>query len=605
MTGSQQGSLRARLETLPRSQVAAWLAVIALALPFAWPFMRGPFPDSGDGLLNLYRVVALDYAVRHGDLWPRFLAAMHFGYGAPNFNYYSPLSLYAIELIHLISRLDFPAAYRLAIVIYALFAGLGAYQIGRLWAGTAGGLAAAAAYLYAPPLFHTFDLPAQFAALALFPWILWSLSSLAAHRRRRDFAAATLFASALFLAHNITALYFAPMVALYGLLLAWGSQDRLRALVILWLPLIFAVGLTTFFWLPALAEAEYVQLERLDIPMFDFHHNFLSLRTILGWPFHPGAEPLFKPEPLSVGWPQVALGLLGTATVFWPGQTATLPEARQQVSLCLLLVAVSLFLVTPASAWVWERAPLVKLILFPKRLLYPASLFLALLAGLGVAGVMSRIGSRGGQAAWLVGCLAIMILYSLPSQTISYMDKPPRTRSILDLHDLERDTGWLAMTSAGEFVPRWVRQMPHAWALTDRFYEQDIIPRLQANQSVQIQAEEWEMLAGTVTLRAEEDSTLVFEWFYFPGWRAWLDGQPVDIAPTDPHGLIGVPVPAGEHQVSVRFGSTPVRTWATVASLIALTVWAALIGLMRGLWRSRDTADDQNGPSSPTGGLAS
>src|SRR5574341_214812 len=103
MTGSQQGSLRARLETLPRSQVAAWLAVIALALPFAWPFMRGPFPDSGDGLLNLYRVVALDYAVRHGDLWPRFLAAMHFGYGAPNFNYYSPLSLYAIELIHLIN----------------------------------------------------------------------------------------------------------------------------------------------------------------------------------------------------------------------------------------------------------------------------------------------------------------------------------------------------------------------------------------------------------------------------------------------------------------------------------------------------------------------
>jgi hypothetical protein len=560
--------------------------VIALTLPFIRPFTLGAFPDSGDGLLNLYRVVGLDFAVRHGDLWPRFLTAMNYGFGAPNFNYYGLLSLYPPELFHLAFGLSLPDAYLAGIITYAAFAATGAYLLGKTWAGPVAGLTTAVAYVYAPPLFHTFDRPAQFLAVALFPWILWAFRSLATHHRRRDSALATLLFSALLLTHNVSALYIAPMIGLYVLFLAWLSDEPRRTLVRLILPLVFALGLSVFFWLPALAEADYVQLERLDIPMFDFHNNFLPLRDTFTLP--TGALPGRFPGPRvkSIGWPQLALGLLGLGATFRPAQSGGDRAAlRGLAGLCLLLFGASIFLTTGASLWIWENVPLVRLILFPERLLYAASLFLALLAGLGVAFLTRAIRPVAGQTLWLVICLGGTILFTLPSQHVGYLEEEPRTWKIVHLHRFERETGWLAATSAGEFVPRWVEKMPDAWTLTDRFRESEIIPRLQSNPAVNVQNATWGLKRAELTFSAETATTLVFEWFYFPGWTARLDGEPVAVGPTSPNGLLSLDVPAGEHHLLVRFGPTPVRRGATLASLATLLVFAAFIVLARRPWR--------------------
>lgn len=45
---------------------------------------------------------------------------------------------------------------------------------------------------------------------------------------------------------------------------------------------------------------------------------------------------------------------------------------------------------------------------------------------------------------------------------------------------------------------------------------------------------------------------LVVSDIYADGWRAYVDGEPVDILPTN-HALRGVPVPAGEHTVKMRY----------------------------------------------------
>src|SRR5688500_10724997 len=98
--------------------LAPILAVLLITIPFIAPFFAPTFPDSGDGLLNLYRVVALDFSIKNGDLWPRFTTALHYGYGSPTFNYYAPLSIYAVEAIHLLG-FDASDAYRLALMLFA------------------------------------------------------------------------------------------------------------------------------------------------------------------------------------------------------------------------------------------------------------------------------------------------------------------------------------------------------------------------------------------------------------------------------------------------------------------------------------------------------
>jgi hypothetical protein len=59
--------------------------------------------------------------------------------------------------------------------------------------------------------------------------------------------------------------------------------------------------------------------------------------------------------------------------------------------------------------------------------------------------------------------------------------------------------------------------------------------------------------------------------FYFPGWRAYVDGQEVPIKIADPEGFITFWVPDGEHTVSVQFKDTLPR---------AVGWWGAGIGLL-------------------------
>jgi hypothetical protein len=65
--------------------------------------------------------------------------------------------------------------------------------------------------------------------------------------------------------------------------------------------------------------------------------------------------------------------------------------------------------------------------------------------------------------------------------------------------------------------------------------------------------------------------------FDFPGWRATVDSQPVPITPSDPHGLIEFPIPAGTHEVRVEFGPTLPRTVGAVVSVVTWLVLAWLI----------------------------
>jgi hypothetical protein len=126
-----------------------------------------------------------------------------------------------------------------------------------------------------------------------------------------------------------------------------------------------------------------------------------------------------------------------------------------------------------------------------------------------------------------------------------------------------------------------VTEMPHSWALTNRFYDYDLIPRLEENERVEVRAEEWGLTRGELTLNADQPTTLVFEWFYFPGWQAEIDGAPAELTPTEPNGLIALDVPEGTHEVVVWVGPTPVRRAGVWISLGALIGLGALIALAR------------------------
>ncbi|MBZ0297960.1 MAG: YfhO family protein, partial [Anaerolineae bacterium] len=66
--------------------------------------------------------------------------------------------------------------------------------------------------------------------------------------------------------------------------------------------------------------------------------------------------------------------------------------------------------------------------------------------------------------------------------------------------------------------------------------------------------------------------------FYFPGWSAEIDGQPVPVTASKPHGFIRIDIPAGEHTVRLFLAETPARLVGIVVSVIAAIV-ITLVGV--------------------------
>ncbi len=72
----------------------------------------------------------------------------------------------------------------------------------------------------------------------------------------------------------------------------------------------------------------------------------------------------------------------------------------------------------------------------------------------------------------------------------------------------------------------------------------------------------------------ETPGLLVLSEVYYPAWKAYVDGQPAPVYATDQL-LRSVAIPAGEHEVELRYESWALRAGIAI-SLVALLALVAL-----------------------------
>jgi hypothetical protein len=562
------------------------LVLLAVALPAIHPALSGHLPRADDVLDHLYRLAGLDHAVRLGDLWPRYSPEFMYGYGAPVFNYYSPLSLYPAEILHLIG-MPLVRAYMASIVLYTLFGAAGMYLLGRAWGGPVVGLGAAVAYTYAPYTIINWirrGALAEVAALTMLIWALWAFRRVARRGGRGDAALAAVFFAGLILAHNISAMIGAGLLILYAGLLWWTSPDPPRAFWRLLAAGGLGVGLAAFFWLPAIAETRYVPITKASYTggFLDVSAYVQPLRALFSPPQTSDLTQWNLDAPYPVGWPQFLLGLLGASLIVRARRTEM--DLASWLALAGPVILILIGLMTPAATWLWTHLPLMAYVQFPWRLLGPLNVLLGVLAGAGMALAAARIERPALRAGWLAAATLLSIGYSLPWLYRITLPDPP-TESILDLHDYEQETGKIGGMSFAEFTPIWTEQLPDPARLRGLYAQSDVIPRLQPQPEVVVGAATWEPKRADITFEADEPTTLVFDWTYFPGWRAQLDGEPVAVRPEGPHGLAAVDVPGGAHEIAIWFGPTPVRRIALALSGASLIGMAAALRLAR-IWRT-------------------
>ena len=78
--------------------------------------------------------------------------------------------------------------------------------------------------------------------------------------------------------------------------------------------------------------------------------------------------------------------------------------------------------------------------------------------------------------------------------------------------------------------------------------------------------------------------------FWFPGWRAWIDGEPIKIAAEPSGGRIEVTLPAslspGRHRIEARFGASRLVWLGRGVSLLGLLALFFLIVRERRIQKS-------------------
>ena len=83
------------------------------------------------------------------------------------------------------------------------------------------------------------------------------------------------------------------------------------------------------------------------------------------------------------------------------------------------------------------------------------------------------------------------------------------------------------------------------------------------------------------TVNAATPLRMIDHTFYFPGWKVYVDGNPVTIEFQNPkyRGVITYQVPPGKHSIYVVFEDTKVRLLGKILSVVSLILFFALFFL--------------------------
>jgi hypothetical protein len=545
------------------------LIILLLSWLLIGPLWSQPgLPNSADGILHLHRSAAVARSWAAGVLWPRWFPDVYQGLGAPTFHYYSPLFYLLVAPLHLLGlALDLSA--KLVISIFFVVSGVATWAWLRRLLGPVAGLAGAALYLSQPLFFREYyfqgDYP-QLLALLLLPVLFWAFTALFLDGSWLNWLAAPLSLALLVLAHNITALLGATMLVLYSLALLLWRPGRSR-----WLRLaaggLWALGLSAFFWLPALADSSLVRVQHLQVGFFHYSQYFVSWRDLLAAPPVLDSRAANPPFPQMLGWAAWLVVLGGALAVIISfvrrsGRTT----CRFWAAAGLVLVALCIFLTRPWSAFFWENLPFLALVEFPSRWLGPTALGVALVAGALVANW-----SEHGSTLFLAGLILAVGLSSsvflFPAQPFRAIDDLPPSRT----QTYERRSQAWGLTSGNEFLPRWAAPpQPYAGGLAQEQY----VPA-GAKWS-------WET-PHRARLTAASGSVLpagplVLPVHYFPAWEATADHASLSIEPTA-EGLVGLELAQPAQEVILQWRGTLWQKVGQGISLCFLLGWAVWAGL--------------------------
>lgn len=554
--------------------------LLICCLPAMLPLLKNGFFTMHDDQ-QIARLYQLDQALRAGQLPPRWAADLGFGYGYPLFVFYPPLIYYLGELFHLLLKTSFIDSIKL---VFA-FSFFGSAVFMYLWVkdhfSSKAGILASLFYTYAP--YHAVDAYvrgalAELTAFVFIPAVLWVADLLLIKKRQNAKIWLGIFLALLMLTHNLIFLAFTPIFLIYLLLLLSRNKEKKSAVKNLIFSLAMALGLSAFFFLPALWEKKYSLVDDIlltELASYRLHFVYPHQLFNSLWGYGGSTAGPLDGISFKIGKLHLLLSCLLAPVFLLAGRKGIKAKAvtgkTAQVILVTFLFFLSAFLTTAYSAFIWEIAKPLQYLQFPWRFLTFTALFSSFLAGASV---------------WLVGKLkpSLQLAFFLLFATLLFypnfrLFQPQQYLAVDDNYYLTDDfLKWKISKTSFEFIPKGVKTRVERNEI-----EGVDITQVALNRD-QIAVSPYQIISGSPQLeikkqasgflllqsRSSESTLIRLNSFDFPGWQVVVDGEKTSFQSDNDLRLITFELQSGEHLIKACFKNTPVRTFANLVSLFSL-----------------------------------
>jgi len=546
-----------------------------------------------DMVFHLRSWIGLQALWQQGILHPHWLPAANWGAGEARFVFYPPLSLaLGATLGSLLPWKLVPAVMALVLLVAV---GCTTRALARNFLPAAQATLASLFAVFS--LYGIFNLRhrgawAEATAAIFLPLVLLFLlrdKDSRANLLRRTFDGSTLplsLAIAACWATNgpaaLMATYTVVALAIAASLLRRTLAPLLRAGVAL------AAGLALMAWqlLPAWANQRSVALANaVTDPFLRFDNSFLFDGRFTK---APAAEALLHTratfhytELMQISSMALLLFLISFAAIviLWrKGSFAKPSDSSRGLLLLALIPAAVLFLMTPFSTPLWLCLPKMQYLQFTWRwllILQPAMAILLVAALAHFAGLLQRPILRraliGSLVLAAIAGTAVRLhldrkhahgpIESRPQSLFASLLPPPG--------GYEGQPEYSSPVGAhNDLLPH---QMPDLCLLADPMLPAANLRCLDEFSFARTQPEDF-----VFTSRAAQNAFLLVHLRDFPQWQATADGRPLPILSGRADGLVVLPVFAGQHQIELRWESSPAEqtglrlTFATLLILLAL-----------------------------------
>lgn len=484
--------------------------LLLFLIPSVYALLLPGFFVTDDGAWMIIRLSSFFDSLKDGQIPVRFLERLNNGYGYPVANFLYPGFMYLGSVIHILG-FGFVDSVKILLIGSMLLSGFFTYFWLKKIFDPISAFIGSLFFVYTP--YHLYDLYArgsvgEILAFAWVPLVLWNIE-------RKSLPLSAIGVFLLVISHNSIALLCLPLILIYGIL-------QKKTLVTLF-SLVLGIAMSSFFIIPAIVELGLTNFGSIEISNALEYFADISL----------------------IGYATIAVLIFVLLVVILKRDAVRLVPYKGLIILFTTCAVLSVFMSAALSSFIWSIIP-ASFIQFPFRILSLLTISVAFLS----AFVASKI--DGKAKIPMLSILLILLIFS----AYQYILPKERTNLPDEFYSTNMDT----TTVKDEYMPKWVKEKPQ------KIYEKKVEV---INGNAVISDLKYNSKSVTFKYEATDNPVFKINTIYYPGWKAYVDNEKVDIVYDNENGVMVIPASKFRSSIKLYFEETLMRTVANGISIMA------------------------------------